>query len=235
MSSARIATTATRKRSTTGCLVCRLRGKRCVRPSGSPVCSDCNYFRIQCHGRVGSIPSRMRNHYACQAAREEIHDAISSAKSRIYHHTLPATEKFSGLLERAMLSRLNTRATPSPQYRAASPQHRVRPSDTSTPATSPISSSGTMDSAHSELIPGFTSFPLLPPYVSSPAPDFDLLPGSSTSSMASDQSMNWLECDGQPPIPTYLDSSLPQQDIHVIIESLRPFLWKYGYELVPFR
>ncbi|KAF8309244.1 uncharacterized protein EI90DRAFT_3296775, partial [Cantharellus anzutake] len=112
-------------RRSAGCLVCRLRGKGCTRPPGSFACTDCNRLRLRCHERVGPVPVGLRRHYACEAAHEEIRQAIATATSRTTHHPLPMTESFSRLLERATLSRFNTRATQALRYQEASSQRQI--------------------------------------------------------------------------------------------------------------
>ncbi|KAF8336924.1 uncharacterized protein EI90DRAFT_3119239 [Cantharellus anzutake] len=254
MSFAYAATPDTRG-TTAGCLVCDLRSEICVRPPGTHVCIDCHYFQIQCHGQ-GPTPSEMKSHYSYQAACEEIYEAINNANSRNTHDRLAATKRFSDLQEQAKLGLANALVTQA-QCQGTLPYRR---SGTSTPAASFSSASGIMESTPFEPIPEFALSPLSPAYTSNPildfdstpgpghlnpmnlldgAPDYVLYPGNSSLSGTTEQNMHNSEEHPHhlsPLTPACLDpfaaSSQIQPDIHVIIESLRPFLWHCGYELV---
>ncbi|KAF8328333.1 uncharacterized protein EI90DRAFT_3126077 [Cantharellus anzutake] len=236
MSSANVATTDTRRRGTTGCLVCRLREKRCVRLPGSPACSDCNRFRVQCHGHVGSIPSEMKRHYYCQAAREEIREVINDVEPRATLHPLPATQRFSNLLEQARrLSLVNDLAT---QHQEVSSQFQIRQqSDAFTLAASGVSSSATMESTPAESILQFDPLLFDPSSVHPIHDSVNLVDG------APDRVVYLSPTGSEGPSHHSRPSTLPAhpepdgtpQDIHVVIESLRLFLRYCGYELVRIR
>ncbi|KAF8336930.1 uncharacterized protein EI90DRAFT_3044211 [Cantharellus anzutake] len=242
-------TTIPRRRSA-GCLVCRLRGKGCTRPPGSFACTDCSRLRLRCHERVGPVPVGLRRHYACEAAHEEIRQAIATATSRTAHHPLPMTESFSRLLEQATLSRFNTRAAQALRYQEASPQCQAELGNASTPPTPPVSSPEAMESNVSSLFPTYSSNsipdfdPLFECFMDNSAallddaPDRIVYHGPLGPSRIAGRSVDGSEGDGHQAnssTPVFLDSHpppSPQQDVHLIIESLRPFLWYCGYELV---
>ncbi|KAF8336934.1 uncharacterized protein EI90DRAFT_3044229 [Cantharellus anzutake] len=254
MSFAHAATPDTRG-TTAGCLVCDLRGEICLRPPGSHVCIDCQNFRVQCHGQ-GPTPVEMKSHYSYQTAREEIYEAINNVNFRTTHDPLPATKRFSDLLEQAKLGLANTLLVTQAQYQGTPPCWQ---SGTSTRAASFASASGIMESTPFEPIPEF-ALPLFPAYTSNPILDFDSMPepghvnsmtlldgapdhvvyfGNSSLSGTTEQNMHNSEEHPHhlsPLTPACLNpcaaSSQIQPDIHVIIESLRPFLWHYGYKLV---
>ncbi|KAF8338025.1 kinase-like domain-containing protein [Cantharellus anzutake] len=114
---------------------------------------------------MGPIPSKMRSHWTCHAARKEIRMALCTSTSRSAHHPLPATKRFSYLLEQAVLSLIHTIAVQSSQHQEALPQYPLELSDVSAPAASPAY--------------GFET-------VASPEPSLELNPPSLFSTPASD-------------------------------------------------
>jgi len=81
-----------------GCLVCRLRSKRCLGAENGRSCMPCLKLRIECVEKHGSISSSMENSAEGQACRDEIHSAINSRRSRRNIAPLHLTKAFAARL-----------------------------------------------------------------------------------------------------------------------------------------
>ncbi|KAF8336920.1 uncharacterized protein EI90DRAFT_3013902 [Cantharellus anzutake] len=189
------------------------------------------------HKRVpGSIPSDIKRHYYCQAAREEIREVINDVEPRTTHHPLPATQRFSNFLEQAR--RLSLVNDPATLHQEISSQFQIRQqSDAFTLAASGVSSSATMESTPAESILQFDPLLFDPSSVHPIHDSVNLVDG------APDRVVYLSPTGSEGPSHHSRPSTLPAhpepdgtpQDIHVVIESLRLFLRYCGYELVRIR
>ncbi|KAF8336913.1 uncharacterized protein EI90DRAFT_85306 [Cantharellus anzutake] len=78
----------------TGCLVCRLRSKKCSGSDGG-TCLECLNLRIECVRRYNPVPSWMECSADGQACLQEIRAAISTRRRRRHVAALPITRAFA--------------------------------------------------------------------------------------------------------------------------------------------
>jgi len=245
--------------SRSGCLVCRLRSKKCIESENG--CLACLNLRIECVKKYCSVPSWMENSADGQACRKEIREAINSRRHRTYIAPLPITRAFAS---RVM--------TPSTTSSFPSSFSEPLPESSHTPLT-PVnldddlnyilhfgSGSGILQdfsassAAHSSSFQSFNSLPdqshnaFYGSDISSPSaswvsqgdpietPDdvvlFPYMGTPKVSRTADCQTSNPPFSSSLPPIPSDYPIQ-PQNNTHALIESMRIYLRGFGYDIVP--